>query len=134
MLRAFVALMGRACTMAGFLALAGCHGAPYYRTGYPPVVHRSPVDDCATCGTVRSVQTLAMPGDLRAMRGIPAADIGPAPPAASQAPDAAQGQQTVWQVVIERDDKLYATVTQREDPQVHQGERVEVRGGRVFLR
>lgn len=133
MLRASASSVGRACAMAGLLALAGCHGAPYYRTGYPPVVHRSPVDDCATCGTVRSVQTLAMSGDLRAMRGIPAADIGPAP-AASQAPDAARGDPSVWQVVIERDDKLYATVTQREDPQVHEGERVEVRGGRVFLR
>ncbi|CAM5226599.1 glycine zipper 2TM domain-containing protein [Rhodanobacter lindaniclasticus] len=44
------------------------------------------------------------------------------------------GDQTAWRVVVRLDDGRYATVTQRENPGLRQGDYVEVRGDHVYAR
>lgn len=44
------------------------------------------------------------------------------------------GGRDAWRIVVRLDDGRYATVTQREDPQVRNGDYVQVRDGHVYLR
>lgn len=44
------------------------------------------------------------------------------------------GPDTAFQVVVRLDDGRYATVTQADDPQIRQGDYVEIRNNRVYRR
>jgi outer membrane lipoprotein SlyB len=44
------------------------------------------------------------------------------------------GNGTAWRVVVRLDDGQYATVTQRENPNLRSGDYVEVRGDHVYAR
>jgi len=44
------------------------------------------------------------------------------------------GDATAWRIVVRLDDGRYMTVTQRENPGVRNGDFVEVRGDRVYVR
>jgi outer membrane lipoprotein SlyB len=44
------------------------------------------------------------------------------------------GNDTAWRVVVRLDNGQYATVTQRENPDLRNGDYVEVRGDHVYAR
>jgi outer membrane lipoprotein SlyB len=44
------------------------------------------------------------------------------------------GDKVAWRIVVRLDDGRYATVTQRENPGLRQGDYVEVRGDHVYPR
>lgn len=44
------------------------------------------------------------------------------------------GQDSAWRIVVRLDDGRYATVTQRENPDLRQGDYVEVRNDHVYAR
>ncbi|MDE3209529.1 MAG: glycine zipper 2TM domain-containing protein, partial [Pseudomonadota bacterium] len=52
----------------------------------------------------------------------------------NQVGKAAGGDTPAWRIVVQLDDGQYATVTQRNNPGVRQGDYVEVRGGQVYPR
>ncbi len=48
--------------------------------------------------------------------------------------DDGDGNQTAWRIVVQMDNGQYATVTQRQDPGVRNGQYVVIRGGQVYPR
>lgn len=141
--------------MAGLLALAGCATQPYgygnrggyYGNGYGG----------ARVGTVQSVLQIYMQGDnssniLGTIIGAVAGGVlgstvgnGDGQKAATVAGAVAGGAighavadknqrgRVAYRVVVKLDDGRFATVTQRQNPGLQRGDRVQVRNNHVYL-
>lgn len=149
-----------ALAMAAGLALSGCatdrghyggEGYGYQGGGYD--THR-----CASCGVVQDVQQVYAQdnghGTLGAVIGAVAGGVlgnqvgeGKGREAATVAGAVAGGvignqvgkrsgrdEVAAWRITVRLDDGQYATVTQREAPQLRVGDYVEVRGDHVYVR
>jgi len=156
------AKLALAATMTMGLALAGCATQPYGDNGYyqgsSPAYGNQPAR-CQTCGVVQEVQQVYLQQDsghgstLGAIIGAVAGGVlgntvgkGDGRKAATVAGAVAGGmvgnqvgkrqggESAAWRVVVRLDDGRYATVTQRENPGLRQGDYVEVRGDRVYPR
>jgi outer membrane lipoprotein SlyB len=153
-----------AAAMTGGLALAGCATTPYgnndnYSRSYPS--QSGGYGDrnvrCQTCGVVQEVQQVNIDGNrnggtLGAIIGAVAGGVlgnqvgkGDGRKAATVAGAVAggvvgnqvgkrHGGGDAWRIVVRLDDGQYATVTQRENPGVRNGDYVEVRGDHVYAR
>ncbi len=148
--------------MAGLLALAGCATRqPYYggNTGYGTSYGNSGGSRvCNQCGTVESVQQVyvqdgnnshilgtvigAVAGGLLGNTvgkgdGRKAATVAGAVAGGAVGHGVAErnagGSTPAWRVVVRLDDGRVATVTQRNDPRVQRGDRVQVQNDRVYL-
>lgn len=149
--------------LAATLALAGCETAPYGNGGYSrpsqPAYgydNRGPAR-CNSCGVVKEVQQVYVErksnGTLGAVIGAVAGGVlgnqigkGDGRKAATVAGAVAGGvvgnqvgkrnggSDVAWRIVVRLDNGQYATVTQRENPGVRNGDYVEVRGDHVYDR
>jgi outer membrane lipoprotein SlyB len=158
-----IAKLALAASMTMGLALAGCATQPYgnsnsgYYGGQSSAYGNSPAR-CNTCGVVQEVQQVYLQnngsgGTLGAIIGAVAGGVlgnqvgkGDGRKAATVAGAVAGGvvgnqvgkrnssDQVAWRIVVRLDDGRYATVTQRENPGLRQGDYVEVRGDRVYPR
>lgn len=140
-------------------ALAGCETAPYNNGGYgrPAPVYDSRPARCDSCGVVKEVQQVYVErksnGTLGAVIGAVAGGLlgntvgkGDGRKAATVAGAVAGGvvgnkvatangaTDVAWRVTVRLDDGRYVTVTQREDPQVREGDYVQVQGDHVYPR
>ena len=134
-------------------------GGPYYGTGYQPPPPPPPPPSCYhNCGVVQDIQQVYVQGDNRNAtlgtvigavvggalgnqvghgRGRTAATIGGAVAggfAGHAIGSRSDGQGNAWQIVVQLDDGRYATVTQREPPNVQIGDYVVVQSDHVYLR
>jgi outer membrane lipoprotein SlyB len=145
-----------AVAMAGGLALAGCatpysNGGNYGYQGQPARSAR-----CNTCGVVQDVQQVYTEGNssggtLGAVIGAVAGGVlgnqvgkGDGRKAATVAGAVAGGVvgnqvgkrsgsgDVAYRIVVRLDNGQYATVTQRENPGVRNGDYVQVRGDHVY--
>ncbi|MHB1059389.1 MAG: outer membrane lipoprotein [Rhodanobacter sp.] len=152
-----------ATAMTAGLALAGCATAPYgnngnYNRGYQQNGYGNQSVRCRTCGVVQEVQQVYTEGNgnggtLGAIIGAVAGGVlgnqvgkGDGRKAATVAGAVAggvvgnqvgkrnNGGDVAWRIVVRLDDGQYATVTQRENPGVRNGDYVEVRGDHVYAR
>ena len=140
------------------LALSGCVTSPDYgHRGYYAQDPGGGYRRCRDCGVVQDVQLVHVDGDnpnggaLGAVIGAVAGGLlgntigkGDGRKAATVAGAVAGGVvgnqvgrrsgggRDVWRIAVRLDDGRYATVTQREDPQVRNGDYVQVRDGRVY--
>lgn len=158
-----IAKLALAASMTTGLALAGCATQPYgnsnngYYGGQSSAYGNQPVR-CNTCGVVQEVQQVYLEnsgngGTLGAIIGAVAGGVlgnqvgkGDGRKAATVAGAVAGGvvgnqvgkrsghDDVAWRIVVRLDDGRYATVTQRENPGLRQGDYVEVRGDRVYPR
>jgi len=150
-----------AATMSAGLGLAGCVTQPYGNNGYyqgqSPAYSNQPAR-CRTCGVVQEVQQVYVQGNgqggtLGAIIGAVAGGVlgntvgkGDGRKAATVAGAVAGGvvgnqigkrsggEDAAWRIVVRLDDGRYATVTQRENPGLRQGDYVEVRNDHVYAR
>ncbi|MGB3461001.1 MAG: glycine zipper 2TM domain-containing protein [Rhodanobacter lindaniclasticus] len=157
------AKLALAAAMTMGLALAGCATQPYgnsnsgYYGSQSSAYGNQPVR-CNSCGVVQEVQQVYLQnngsgGTLGAIIGAVAGGVlgnqvgkGDGRKAATVAGAVAGGvvgnqvgkrnssDQVAWRIVVRLDDGRYATVTQRENPGLSQGDYVEVRGDRVYPR
>jgi outer membrane lipoprotein SlyB len=145
--------------MAGGLALAGCatpynNGGNYGYQGQPSGQGRNV--RCNTCGVVQEVQQVYTQGNssggtLGAVIGAVAGGVlgnqvgkGDGRKAATVAGAVAGGVvgnqvgkrsgsgDVAYRIVVRLDNGQYATVTQRENPDVRNGDYVQVRGDHVY--
>jgi outer membrane lipoprotein SlyB len=148
--------------MAASLALAGCVTAPYggnYDRGYgyqgQPYHQRH---RCDSCGVVQDVQQVYIRGGngnggaLGAVIGAVAGGVlgstigkGNGRTAATVAGAVGggvvgnqigrrnDGDDIAWRIVVQLDNGQYATVTQRQEPGVRNGDYVVVRDGQVYV-
>ncbi|RAN81873.1 hypothetical protein B5P43_09235 [Bacillus sp. SRB_336] len=153
-----------AAAMTAGLALAGCATGPYgnnggYNNGNYNRGYQGQSARCQTCGVVQEVQQVYTDsgngngGTLGAIIGAVAGGVlgnqvgkGDGRKAATVAGAVAGGvvgnqvgkrnggNGTAWRVVVRLDDGQYATVTQRENPNLRNGDYVEVRGDHVYAR
>jgi outer membrane lipoprotein SlyB len=158
-----IAKLALAASMTTGLALAGCATQPYgnsnngYYGGQSSAYGNQPVR-CNTCGVVQEVQQVYLEnsgngGTLGAIIGAVAGGVlgnqvgtGDGRKAATVAGAVAGGvvgnqvgkrsggDKVAWRIVVRLDDGRYATVTQRENPGLRQGDYVEVRGDHVYPR
>lgn len=156
-----MAKLALAASMTMGLALAGCATQPYGNGGYygsqSSAYGNQPVR-CNTCGVVQEVQQVYLEdsgsgGTLGAIIGAVAGGVlgnqvgkGDGRKAATVAGAVAGGvvgnqvgkrsggDKVAWRIVVRLDDGRYATVTQRENPGLRQGDYVEVRGDHVYPR
>ncbi|PWK92933.1 glycine zipper 2TM domain-containing protein [Fulvimonas soli] len=147
-----------ASMLVASLALAGCEtSGPRYGTTYSSSGYGYNGGRCSTCGVVQSVQQVYVQGGnngtLGAVIGAVAGGVlgntvgkGDGRKAATvggavvggvvgnQVGKNSGGGDVAWRVEVRLDNGQYATVTQREDPGVRNGDYVEVRGDRVYAR
>ena len=150
-----------AAAMTAGLALAGCATSPYSNnTGYNGAYQSQGNRNvrCQTCGVVQEVQQVYTSGSgnggtLGAIIGAVAGGVlgnqvgkGDGRKAATVAGAVAggvvgnqvgkrnSGDDVAWRIVVRLDNGQYATVTQRENPGVRNGDYVEVRGDHVYAR
>jgi outer membrane lipoprotein SlyB len=142
------------------LVLSGCVTSPDYgHDGYYSQGSGSGYRRCHDCGVVQDVQLVRVEngnsngGTLGAVIGAVAGGLlgntigkGDGRKAATvvgavaggvvgnQVGRRSDGGRDAWRIVVRLDDGRYATVTQREDPQVRSGDYVQVRDGHVYLR
>ncbi|BFI95748.1 MAG: hypothetical protein RSP_12580 [Rhodanobacter sp.] len=140
------------------LVLSGCVTRPDYgRSGYYAQGPGGGYSRCQNCGVVQDVQLVRVEGGnsnggvLGAVIGAVAGGVlgntvgkGDGRKAATvvgavaggvignQVGRNAGGGSDAWRIVVQLDDGRYATVTQREDPQVRNGDYVQVRDGHVY--
>jgi outer membrane lipoprotein SlyB len=143
--------------LASGLALSGCVEQPYHR-GYVQQGYGAPRPYRCQCGVVQDVQQLYSDrnsgnGTLGAVIGAVAGGVlgstigkGDGRTAATvggavvggvvgnQVGNRSGGGDVVWRIVVQLDNGQYATVTQRPDPGVRNGDYVEVRDGLVYRR
>lgn len=120
--------------------------------------HSSRGNRCQSCGVVQQVQQVYLDGShnggtLGAIIGAVAGGVlgstvgkGDGRTAATvggavaggfvgnQVGKRNDGRDAAWRIVVRLDNGQYATVTQREDPGVRNGDYVEVRGDHVYVR
>ncbi|MDE1894364.1 MAG: glycine zipper 2TM domain-containing protein [Xanthomonadaceae bacterium] len=150
-----------ASVLVAGLALSGCATAPggnYHRGYQPPAAYSNQGARCRSCGVVQEVRQVQLrgggnDGTLGAIIGAVAGGVlghtvgkGDGRKAATvigavaggvvgnQVGKSAGGDAPAWRIVVQLDDGQYATVTQRDNPGVRQGDYVEVRGGQVYPR
>ena len=134
-----IAKLALAASMTTGLALAGCATQPYgnsnngYYGGQSSAYGNQPVR-CNTCGVVQEVQQVYLEnsgngGTLGAIIGAVAGGV-----LGNQVGKRSGGDKVAWRIVVRLDDGRYATVTQRENPGLRQGDYVEVRGDHVYPR
>ena len=134
-----IAKLALAASMTTGLALAGCATQPYgnsnngYYGGQSSAYGNQPVR-CNTCGVVQEVQQVYLEnsgngGTLGAIIGAVAGGV-----VGNQVGKRSGGDKVAWRIVVRLDDGRYATVTQRENPGLRQGDYVEVRGDHVYPR
>jgi len=162
-MNALTAKIALAGVLAAGLALSGCVTAPQggtYSRGYtaPSGGYANQNVRCGTCGVVQEVQQVYIQGSgnggtLGAIIGAVAGGVlgntvgkGDGRKAATvagavaggvignQVGKAHSGDTPAWRIVVRLDNGQYATVTQRENPAVRQGDYVEVRGDHVYPR
>lgn len=150
----FAALMLSGCEP--YPTRSSSYGGPGY--GYPPPPPSPRVADCYNdCGVVRDIRQAytrgnqqdatvgtvigavvggALGSTIGKGRGRTAATIGGAVAggAAGHAIGSRAGHGDAWQIVVQLNDGRYATVTQREPPNVRIGDYVVVQNNRVYLR
>jgi outer membrane lipoprotein SlyB len=159
-MNAFKGRLVLATVMTGGLALAGCVEQPYgnnYHRGYAAPGYGSQQNyRCQVCGVVQDVQQVYTDrnsgnGTLGAIIGAVAGGVlgstigkGDGRTAATvggavaggvvgnQVGRRSGGNGTAWRIVVHLDNGQYATVTQRADPGVRNGDYVEVRDGQVY--
>jgi len=158
-----IAKLALAASMTTGLALAGCATQPYgnSNSGYyggQSSTYGNQSTRCNTCGVVQEVQQVYLEdsgsgGTLGAIIGAVAGGVlgnqvgkGDGRKAATVAGAVAGGvvgnqvgkrsggDKVAWRIVVRLDDGRYATVTQRENPGLRQGDYVEVRGDHVYPR
>jgi outer membrane lipoprotein SlyB len=145
-------------TIVSGIALSGCVEQPYHR-GYVDQGYNAPRPyRCQVCGVVQDVQQVYTDrnsgnGTLGAIIGAVAGGVlgstigkGDGRRAATvggavvggvvgnQVGNRSGGGDVAWRIVVRLDNGQYATVTQRPDPQVRNGDYVEVRDGLVYPR
>lgn len=149
-----------ATALTAGLALTGCATAPYgdsgsYNQGYQGNYGSRNVR-CQSCGVVQEVQQVYTDGSgnggtIGAVIGAVAGGVlgnqigkGDGRKAATVAGAVAggvvgnqvgkrnSGNDVAWRIVVRLDNGQYATVTQRENPGVRNGDYVEVRGDHVY--
>ena len=151
-----------AAAMTAGLALTGCVTQPYGNNGGYQSQQRTYNDRnvrCQTCGVVQEVQQVYTGGSsgnggtLGAIIGAVAGGVlgstvgkGDGRKAATVAGAVAggvvgnqvgkhnSGSDAAWRIVVRLDNGQYATVTQRENPGLRNGDYVEVRGDHVYAR
>ncbi len=151
-----------AAAMTAGLALAGCATAPYGNNGgyQGQNGYGNQNARCQSCGVVQEVQQVYIDGGngnggtLGAIIGAVAGGVlgnqvgkGDGRKAATVAGAVAggvvgnqvgkrsgEGNSTAWRIVVRLDNGQYATVTQRENPGLRNGDYVEVRGDQVYAR
>ncbi|MGS0997488.1 glycine zipper 2TM domain-containing protein [Rhodanobacter sp. UC4451_H18] len=134
-----IAKLALAASMTTGLALAGCATQPYgnsnngYYGGQSSAYGNQPVR-CNTCGVVQEVQQVYLEnsgngGTLGAIIGAVAGGV-----VGNQVGKRSGADKVAWRIVVRLDDGRYATVTQRENPGLRQGDYVEVRGDHVYPR
>lgn len=137
------------------LALSGCYDEPRRTYREERVVYSGAPRGCDQCGVVTDVEevyTDRQSSPLGAVIGAVAGGVLGSTIGKGDGRSAAtvggavvggvvgnqvgkrEGQDTAFQVRIRLDDGRYATVTQRDDPQLRRGDYVEVRGDRVYRR
>lgn len=157
---ALVAVLGGGLALAG--CATGPYGGNGYNSnsgyqGQPSSSYGS--GRCQTCGVVQEVQQVYIDGSnsnggtLGAIIGAVAGGVlgntvgkGDGRKAATvvgavaggvvgnQVGKRSGGSDTAWRIVVRLDNGQYATVTQRENPGVRNGDYVEVRNNRVYQR
>ncbi|MBA2078596.1 MAG: hypothetical protein BGP10_14730 [Rhodanobacter sp. 68-29] len=150
-----------AAVLAAGLALGGCATGPGYNQGgyYPPQQGSGYGGRCQSCGVVQDVQPVYVDngggngGVLGAVIGAVAGGVlgntvgkGDGRKAATvvgavaggvvgnQIGKNSDGGGNAWRIVVRLDNGQYATVTQRENPNVRNGDYVQVNNGRVYPR
>ena len=146
------------------LALAGCvtqpYGNGYGNHGPPPSGYGNRNIRCQTCGVVQDVQQIYINGGGGGNGGTLGAVIGAVAGGVlgstigkgdgrtattvvgavaggvigNQVGQRKDGNGTGWRIVVRLDNGQYATVTQRPNPGVRNGDYVEVRDGLVYPR
>ena len=150
--------------LTGSLALAGCvtqpYGPGYGYQGAPPSGYGNRNVRCQTCGVVQDVQQIYLNGGNGGNGGTLGAVIGAVAGGVlgstigkgdgrtattvvgavaggvigNQVGQRNDGNGTGWRIVVRLDNGQYATVTQRPNPGVRNGDYVEVRDGLVYAR
>ncbi|MEY2160879.1 MULTISPECIES: glycine zipper 2TM domain-containing protein [unclassified Rhodanobacter] len=130
--------------MAASLALAGCATGPYGNSGNYDRGYQGSSQGgygygdrnvrCQACGVVQEVQQVNIDGNgnggtLGAIIGAVAGGV-----VGNQIGKRNDGGGVAWRIVVRLDNGQYATVTQRENPGVRNGDYVEVRGDHVYPR
>jgi outer membrane lipoprotein SlyB len=163
-MNAFTGKFVLAAAMTAALGLAGCVTQPYgnngnYHRGYQNQGYGNQQNyRCQVCGVVQDVQQVYTDrssgnGTLGAIIGAVAGGVlgstigkGDGRKAAAvggavvggvvgnQVGKRSGGGDTAWRIVVRLDNGQYATVTQRANPGVRNGDYVEVRDGQVYGR
>lgn len=144
--------------LAAGLALSGCVTSPDYgHGGYYAQGSGNGYRRCQSCGVVQDVRQVYLDGGnpnggvLGAVIGAVAGGVlgntigkGDGRKAATvagavaggivgnQVGQRSGGGRDAWRIVVRLDDGRYATVTQREDPRVRNGDYVQVSDGHVY--
>ncbi|OOG64825.1 hypothetical protein B0E46_05345 [Rhodanobacter sp. B04] len=149
--------------MVGSLMLAGCVTQPYGSNGGygyqgQPNGYGGRNGRCQTCGVVQDVRQVYInngsnntalgtiigavaggvlgstvgKGDGRTAATVVGAVAGGV--VGNQVGQRSDGNGTGWRIVVQLDNGQYATVTQRDNPGVRNGDYVEVRDGLVYAR
>lgn len=84
-----------------------------------PAIHLHDPSICPVCGVVEAVR----PYEIRAVRGMPAADDGPAGADPNLVP------RTAWRVTVRMEDGSYRTLSQPKRPAFKTGDRVRIVDG-----
>lgn len=155
----FVRRLLPALAVAALLVLAGCATSPYgsgprpvYGTTYGNGNGRAPA--CQQCGVVQSVQEVYVNGkdsshllgtiigavvggavgnQVGGGSGKTLATVGGAVAGGAVGHHVAKAENTAYRVVVRLDGGQYATVTQRGNPNVRPGDRVQIRNNEVHL-
>ncbi|MEX1827593.1 glycine zipper 2TM domain-containing protein [Luteibacter sp. CQ10] len=151
----FVQKAGIVAAALATLSLTACYEEPRRVYREDRVVYSGPPRGCQQCGTVEDVEQVytqrdssplgavigAVAGGLLGNTigkgdGRSAATVGGAVAGGfvGNAVGKRNGDEAAFRVRIRLDDGRWATVTQREDPQLRRGDYVEVRGDRVYRR
>lgn len=157
-MNAFASKLIFAAAIASGLALTGCVEQPYHRTYVDQGYGGGGRHYRCQCGVVQDVQQVYTDrnsgnGTLGAIIGAVAGGVlgstvgkGDGRTAATvggavvggvvgnQVGNRSGGGDVAWRIVVQLDNGQYATVTQRPDPGVRNGDYVEVRDGLVYRR
>jgi outer membrane lipoprotein SlyB len=150
-MNALTSKLALAVALTAGVSLVGCTTAPYgnggnYNRGYQsqPSGYGNGYGNqngrCQTCGVVQDVQQVYTGGSsgnggtLGAIIGAVAGGVlgGVVGNQIGKRNDS--GGDAAWRIVVRLDNGQYATVTQREDPSLRNGDYVEVRGDHVYAR
>lgn len=154
-MHSFVQKAGIVAAAIATLSLTACYEEPRRVYREDRVVYSGPPRGCQQCGTVEDVEQVytqrdssplgavigAVAGGLLGNTigkgdGRSAATVGGAVAGGfvGNAVGKRNGDEAAFRVRIRLDDGRWATVTQREDPQLRRGDYVEVRGDHVYRR